>query len=52
MAANPNETSLKLTPRQKQIVEMVKTAIERSGAPPTRAEIANELGFRDRKSTL
>ncbi len=46
MAANPNETSLKLTPRQKQIFEMVKTAIERTGAPPTRAEIANELGFR------
>ena len=46
MAASPHEVSLKLTPRQKQIFEMVKTAIERTGAPPTRAEIANELGFR------
>lgn len=36
----------KLTPRQQQILELVQSAIERTGAPPTRAEIAAELGFR------
>ncbi len=38
--------SPKLTPRQQQILDLVQSAIERSGAPPTRAEIATELGFR------
>jgi len=36
----------KLTPRQQQILELVQSAIERTGAPPTRAEIAAELGFK------
>ena len=36
----------KLTARQQQILELIQRAIERSGAPPTRAEIAAELGFR------
>ncbi|MDB5998357.1 MAG: lexA, partial [Rhizobacter sp.] len=36
----------KLTPRQQQILDLVASAIERTGAPPTRAEIAGELGFR------
>ncbi|WP_374591048.1 transcriptional repressor LexA [Aquabacterium sp.] len=36
----------KLTARQQQILDLVQTAIERTGAPPTRAEIAAELGFR------
>ena len=36
----------KLTARQQQILELIQSAIERSGAPPTRAEIAAELGFR------
>ena len=36
----------KLTPRQQQILELVQSAIERTGSPPTRAEIATELGFR------
>jgi repressor LexA len=38
--------SPKLTPRQQQILDLVQSAIERTGAPPTRAEIAAELGFR------
>lgn len=38
--------SPKLTDRQQQILELVQSAIERTGAPPTRAEIANELGFK------
>ena len=36
----------KLTPRQQQVLDLVQRAIERTGAPPTRAEIAHELGFR------
>ena len=36
----------KLTERQQQILDLVQSAIERTGAPPTRAEIASELGFR------
>ncbi len=36
----------KLTARQQQILDLVQSAIERTGAPPTRAEIATELGFR------
>jgi len=40
------EEGPKLTARQQQILELVQSAIERTGAPPTRAEIAAELGFR------
>lgn len=40
------QESPKLTARQQQILDLVQSAIERSGAPPTRAEIAAELGFR------
>ena len=36
----------KLTARQQQILELIQSAITRTGAPPTRAEIADELGFR------
>ena len=36
----------KLTARQQQILELIQRAIARTGAPPTRAEIATELGFR------
>jgi repressor LexA len=36
----------KLTDRQQQILDLVQSAIERTGAPPTRAEIAHELGFK------
>lgn len=37
---------LKLTARQEQILKLIKDAIDNTGFPPTRAEIANELGFR------
>lgn len=36
----------KLTARQQQILELIQSAIARTGAPPTRAEIAQELGFK------
>src|SRR5512134_2237402 len=36
----------KLTARQQQILDLIQSAIARTGAPPTRAEIAAELGFK------
>ncbi len=36
----------KLTPRQQQVLDLVRSAVERTGSPPTRAEIARQLGFR------
>ncbi len=35
-----------LTARQQQVFELLKAKIEETGMPPTRAEIAKELGFR------
>ena len=36
----------KLTARQQQILTLIQSAIANTGAPPTRAEIATELGFK------
>lgn len=36
----------KLTPRQQQILELIRTHIDDTGYPPTRAEIARILGFK------
>ena len=36
----------KLTARQQQVLDLIQTAIAHTGAPPTRAEIAAELGFK------
>lgn len=38
--------SPKLTARQQQILSLIQSTIARTGAPPTRAEIASELGFK------
>jgi repressor LexA len=38
--------TIKLTDRQQEVLNLVKAAIENTGAPPTRAEIAAELGFK------
>jgi repressor LexA len=35
-----------LTPRQQEILTLIKDAIDATGMPPTRAEIALQLGFR------
>ncbi|KDM92343.1 transcriptional repressor LexA [Photobacterium galatheae] len=35
-----------LTPRQQEVFDLIKAKIEETGMPPTRAEIARELGFR------
>lgn len=36
----------KLTTRQQQILDLIQNAIASTGSPPTRAEIATELGFK------
>ena len=36
----------KLTPRQKEILDLIQSFIDDFGMPPTRAEIAKELGFK------
>jgi repressor LexA len=38
--------SPKLTPRQQEILELIQNTIATTGAPPTRAEISNTLGFK------
>ena len=35
-----------LTPRQKEILELIQSFIDEYGMPPTRADIAKELGFK------
>ena len=35
-----------LTPRQREILELIQSFINEFGMPPTRAEIARELGFK------
>jgi len=37
---------LKLTARQEQVLDVIRSHIEATGYPPTRADIARELGFR------
>src|SRR5574343_891254 len=36
---------MKLTPRQQEILDFIKSTLEVLGAPPTRAEIASAFGF-------
>ena len=40
----------KLTARQQEILDLIQNAISRTGAPPTRAEIASTLGFKSANS--
>lgn len=35
-----------LTPRQEEVLQLIKEAIADTGMPPTRAEIARQLGFK------
>ena len=42
----------KLTDRQQQILDLVQSAIERTGAPPTRAEIAADVRQGTRRDAL
>lgn len=43
---NTSFISIKLTARQQEILDLIQRSIADSGAPPTRAEIANRLGFK------
>jgi len=36
----------KLTPRQTQVLDFIRSYIDETGYPPTRADIAKELGFK------
>tara|TARA_R110002096_G_scaffold3280_9_gene16307 strand:+ start:6856 stop:7470 length:615 start_codon:yes stop_codon:yes gene_type:complete len=38
--------TIKLTARQLQVLELIKDSLSMTGLPPTRAEIAERLGFR------
>ena len=38
--------TIKLTDRQQQILDLIREAVTNTGFPPTRAEIAQKLGFR------
>lgn len=38
------------TPRQRQILELIRRHLDTVGVPPTRAEIARELGFRSQNA--
>ncbi len=35
-----------LTPRQAEVLSLIRAAVQQTGMPPTRAEIASELGFK------
>lgn len=35
-----------LTPRQAEVLALIRSAVQQTGMPPTRAEIASELGFK------
>ncbi|MBK1872120.1 MULTISPECIES: transcriptional repressor LexA [Marinobacter] len=37
---------MKLTARQTQVLEIIRRSVDETGYPPTRAEIATEMGFR------
>ncbi len=37
---------IKLTPRQEQILDFIRAYLQDTGFPPTRSEIAHEMGFR------
>lgn len=37
---------VKLTPRQSEVLTLIKSYIDSTGFPPTRADIARELGFK------
>jgi len=46
MWRKPGLTMIKLTPRQQQVFDFIKEYLDQNGMPPTRAEIAAELGFK------
>jgi repressor LexA len=41
-----------LTSRQQQVYDLIRDHITSTGMPPTRAEIAAQLGFRSRQKSI
>jgi repressor LexA len=46
MPTSSSAQTLSLTRRQSEVLQVIRNHIEKTGAPPTRAEIAKTLGFR------
>lgn len=46
MATSSSSQTMSLTRRQSEVLQVIRNHIEKTGAPPTRAEIARTLGFR------
>lgn len=46
MPTSSSPQTLTLTRRQSEVLQVIRNHIEKTGAPPTRAEIAKTLGFR------
>lgn len=46
MVSSTAQSPRPLTSRQSEVLELIKSTIEATGMPPTRAEIASRLGFR------
>lgn len=46
MPTSSSPQSMNLTRRQSEVLQVIRNHIEKTGAPPTRAEIAKTLGFR------
>ncbi len=44
--STPSSTPGELTQRQSEVLQVIRNHMEATGAPPTRAEIAKQLGFR------
>ena len=44
--ATSSSQAMSLTRRQTEVLQVIRSHIEKTGAPPTRAEIARTLGFR------
>ncbi len=42
----------RLTPRQSQVLDVIRSHIEETGYPPTRADIARSLGFRSANAAV
>jgi len=46
LSSSSEKIMIKLTARQEEVLELIKRCIGNTGYPPTRAEIAKELGFK------
>ena len=44
-----NATSAQPSPRQRQMLELIEQFLRRHGRPPTRADLANAMGLRNRQ---